>query len=97
MRSRLMEDELDFEPKDVITFANLEKVKKGDKGYFGQSLEQLQYSIEKGWEDSIKELPTRESFCETQVSNVFLSEYNHQYYGMFLPISKVQKKLKVLK
>lgn len=91
MRSRLTIEDLSFKPSDVITFSTLQKVKRGAEGYFGNSLEQLQYSIDKGWLDRIEGLPPEEIFCETNVSNAFLSECNRQYYGMFLPVSKVSK------
>lgn len=95
MRPRLTKEDLSFKPSDVITFSTLQKAKRNAEGYFGNSLEQLQYSIDKGWLDRIEGLPPEEILCETQVSNVFLSECNHQYYGMFLPASKVQRKIKV--
>jgi hypothetical protein len=95
MRPRLTKEDLSFKPSDVITFSTLQKAKRGDEGYFGNSLEQIQYSIDKGWLDRIDRLPPKEIFCETSVSNVFLSECNRQYYGMFLPASKVVKKIKV--
>lgn len=77
-----------FDKKDVFTLVTAEEAIAyiGKRGYFGDSFEELESSINKGWSDNLGEV-----FPDRYTNVVFRPYACETSYGLFIPADKVKE------